>query len=110
MHRGVRWLLRTVRRLLADQRGNAAVIFGFAVMPLVAATGLAVDTVLAYNAEASSRSRWTRPASPLAVPLNKRISSPTPARSSIRTLPVPRGSPRSPTSTSIPATTAAASP
>jgi Flp pilus assembly protein TadG len=51
MHRGVRWLLRTVRRLLADQRGNAAVIFGFAVMPLVAATGLAVDTVLAYNAE-----------------------------------------------------------
>lgn len=51
MHRGVRWLLRTVRRLLADQRGNAAVIFGFAVIPLVAATGLAVDTVLAFNAE-----------------------------------------------------------
>jgi Flp pilus assembly protein TadG len=53
MHRGVRWLLRTVRRLLADQRGNAAIIFGFSVLPLMAATGLAVDTALAYNAESA---------------------------------------------------------
>lgn len=51
MYRGARWLARAVRRWLSDERGNVAIIFGFSVLPLMAATGLAVDTVLAYAAE-----------------------------------------------------------
>lgn len=41
-------LLRAFRR---DERGNVAIIFGLAVLPLMAAAGLATDTMLAYTVE-----------------------------------------------------------
>jgi Flp pilus assembly protein TadG len=50
MGRGARWL-RDFRGMLADRRGNAAMMFGLAVLPLMGATGLAVDTARAYNIE-----------------------------------------------------------
>lgn len=48
---GLRKIIRLVRRFAADRRGNAAMLFGLALMPLVAGAGLAVDSLLAYAAE-----------------------------------------------------------
>ncbi len=45
------WLGATFRSLLGDERGNAAIIFGLAVLPLLAGAGLATDTLLAYTVE-----------------------------------------------------------
>lgn len=45
-----RWL-NQLRRLWQDRRGNAAVVFAFLFLPLMAASGLAVDTMLAYTVE-----------------------------------------------------------
>lgn len=45
------WLARTLSSLLGDERGNAAIVFGLAVLPLVAGAGLATDTLLAYSVE-----------------------------------------------------------
>jgi Flp pilus assembly protein TadG len=47
----IKRFVHDLRRLARDRTGNAAMIFGLAVMPLMGATGLAVDTLLAYNAE-----------------------------------------------------------
>src|SRR5688572_3654185 len=47
----VKGFLHDLAHLWGDRRGNAAMIFGLVVMPLMGATGLAVDTLLAYNAE-----------------------------------------------------------
>jgi Flp pilus assembly protein TadG len=45
-----RWL-GTIRSLLGDERGNAAIVFGLAILPLLAGAGLATDTLLAYSVE-----------------------------------------------------------
>jgi Flp pilus assembly protein TadG len=50
MGRGARWL-RDFRGMLADRGGNAAMMFGLAVLPLMGATGLAVDTARGYSVE-----------------------------------------------------------
>lgn len=48
---GRRWLCQLIERFRRDQRGNAAMVFGLAILPLAAGAGLAVDTVLAYTVE-----------------------------------------------------------
>lgn len=40
-----------LRGFLRDQRGNAAVIFAFVLLPLLAGTGLAIDSMLAFTVE-----------------------------------------------------------
>ena len=42
---------RLVARFCRDQRGNAAMMFGLAVVPLLAGAGLALDSLLAYSVE-----------------------------------------------------------
>ena len=39
------------RRLAADDRGNAVILFALALMPLLAGAGLAVDSLLAYSVQ-----------------------------------------------------------
>lgn len=47
-----RWYSRPgFGRLWSDQRGNAAMVFALSIMPVVAATGLAIDSMLAYSVE-----------------------------------------------------------
>ena len=48
---GRRWLCQLIERFRRDQRGNAAIVFGLAVLPLAAGAGLALDTLLAYSVE-----------------------------------------------------------
>ena len=48
---GRRWLRQLMARFGRDQRGNAAMVFGLAALPLVAGAGLAIDTLLAYSVE-----------------------------------------------------------
>ena len=48
---GRRWLCQLIERFRRDQRGNAAMIFGLAILPLAAGAGLAIDTMLAYSVE-----------------------------------------------------------
>lgn len=43
--------LHALRRLLADRSGNAAMVVGLALFPMIGAAGLAIDTVLAYTTE-----------------------------------------------------------
>jgi Flp pilus assembly protein TadG len=46
-----RRLAQPLRRFLGDQRGNAAIVFAFPILPLAAGAGLAIDTMLAYSVE-----------------------------------------------------------
>ena len=48
---GRRWLCQLIERFRSDQRGNAAMFFGLCALPLAAATGLAIDSMLAYSIE-----------------------------------------------------------
>ena len=48
---GRRSLGRLVARFRRDQRGNAAMVFALAVVPLLAGAGLALDSLLAYSVE-----------------------------------------------------------
>ena len=48
---GRRWLCQLIERFRSDQRGNAAMFFGLCALPLAAATGLAIDSLLAYSVE-----------------------------------------------------------
>jgi Flp pilus assembly protein TadG len=45
------WLPQRLRRFLREERGNAAVVFAFVLLPLLAGTGLAIDSMLAFTVE-----------------------------------------------------------
>jgi Flp pilus assembly protein TadG len=48
---GPRWLRQLIDRFRRDQRGNAAIVFGLAALPLAAGAGLAIDSLMAYSVE-----------------------------------------------------------
>ena len=48
---GRRRLPQRLGRFLGEERGNAAVIFAFVLLPLLAGTGLAIDSMLAFTVE-----------------------------------------------------------